>query len=275
MAANFLEILFKKNINEAKCFTRCQSAQTEAEMTQCMNICERLINKPEDNLCSLTSVCDGGCRIACDAEDDVKKVENEPVFIEGFINKCLVSWQSDRGSGDVVFMITGRDQAGMWNLIRNTVEDSSIELSYRLAAKMVEIQIFAIGSHHVSDILSVDITDNDCKEDVPHPMEWREDDLIKENTNIMNLSIVIGLVLLIVIVTTVATTVMVVRRIRSRSSRSHDAVPELPYSPPVRTIRDVIDLQENRCQPRVITTIFETDEEYEEVAVAVSPAQIV
>ena len=162
----------------------------------------------------------------------------------------------------------------MWNFISNTVTDTSIELSYTLAAKMVEIQIFAVGPHHVSDILSVDITDNDCKEDVPHPMEWREENHIEENINIINLNIVIGLVLLIVIVAIVATTVVLVRRLRLSRSRNNDDVPELPYSPPVKTIRDIINVEENiYSKPRVITTIFESDEEYEEVEI--SSSQIV
>ena len=274
VSANLVEILFKNNINEAKCSSRCQASTTELEKTQCLNICERLVKKPEDDLCSLSSVCVGGCRIACGSGDDEWEEEDSSVFRHGSITRCLVSWQMERTSRDVVFMVTGRDQAGMWNLIRNTVVDTSMELSYTMAAKMVEIQIFAVGSHRVSDILSVDIRDNDCKEDVPHSMKWREENDRGENISIVNLNIIIGLVLLIVVVATVTITVILVRRLRSRRSKSNDAVPELPYSPPVRTIRDVINVQENiYCNPRVITTIFESDEEYEEVEI--SSSQIV
>ena len=288
---NLVETLFKSKINDAKCFARCQSVETEQERTQCLSLCNILINNPEDeDICSLSSVCTGGCRVACDAAEDGDELE-KTVFGDGSIDECQLSWSLKKSGRDVVFLIVGRDQAGMWNLISNTVMETSMELSYTLAAKMVEIQIFAVGAQEVHDIISVDISGNQCQEDVPQPQEWREveeemnledqelleviiekemETTIKENTSI---AVTIALALLSVFFIFFIAAIIIVR-IREQKTKDvevgqfYEAVPELPYRPPVRTFKTVQTspevFTETLLQPRVISTIIESNE-YEDV----------
>ena len=68
-AANFLEKLFKNHINDARCFSRCRSVVSEDEREECINFCQMLIKNPEVDICALTSICTGGCREACAAND--------------------------------------------------------------------------------------------------------------------------------------------------------------------------------------------------------------
>ena len=293
---NLVELLFKSKINEAKCFARCQSAETELERTRCLSLCDVLINNPEDeDICSLSSVCSGGCEVACDtADDDLEKTK----FEAGSLDRCQLSWNLEKTGGDVVFLIAGRDQAGMWNLISNTVVDTSMELSYTLAAKMVEIQIFAVGAHDVHDVTSVDVGDNQCQENVPQPLEWREEEeinleeehdvlegleviiekdmetIIKENTSIAA-TVVLALLSMFAIFFTVA--IIIVRHRQQKTKdvqvdQFYETVPELPYSPPVRSALEVRKphhgvLAETLLQPRVISTIMES-EEYEDIEVS-------
>ena len=292
---NLVEILFKSKINDAKCFARCQSVETEQERTQCLSLCNILINNPEDeDICSLSSVCTGGCRVACDAAEDGDDLEKISLG-GGSIEKCKLSWNLEKTGGDVVFLIAGRDQAGMWNLISNTVTETSMELSYTLAAKMVEIQIFAVGAHEVHDIISVEVAGNQCQEDVPQPQEWREEEeeeeinldgldvleviiekdmetIIKENTSIAA-TVVLVLLSVFAVFFTVA---IIIVRLRGQKTKEaqvgqiYEAVPELPYSPPVRTLHTSASpkvLTETLLQPRVISTINESDE-YEDIQVS-------
>ena len=203
-----------------------------------------------------------------------------------------MSWNLEKTGGDVVFLIAGRDQAGMWNLISNTVTETSMELSYTLAAKMVEIQIFAVGAHEVHDIISVEVAGNQCQEDVPQPQEWREEEeeetnldgldvleviiekdmetIIKENTSIAA-TVVLVLLSVFAVFFTVA---IIIVRLRGQKPKEaqvgqfYEAVPELPYSPPVRTFKTEQTspevFTETLLQPRVISTIIESNE-YEDV----------
>ena len=68
-AKNFLEKLFKNHINDARCFSRCRAVVPDDERERCINFCQMLIKNPEDDICALTSICNGGCREAC-ADND-------------------------------------------------------------------------------------------------------------------------------------------------------------------------------------------------------------
>ena len=260
-----------------------------------MRLCDVLINNPEDeDICSLSSVCSGGCKVACEAAEDKDDLEVTQ-FEAGSLDKCQLSWTLEKSDGDVVFLIAGRDQAGMWNLISNTVVDTSMELSYSLAAKMEEVQIFAVGAHEVHDIISVDVADNQCQENVPQPQEWREEEeeiiledypsleglevimekdmetIIKENTSIAA-TVVLALLSMFAIFFTVAIIIVRLRQQRTKDvqvGQFYETVPELPYSPPVRSALEVRNphhavLTETLLQPRVISTIMES-EEYEDI----------
>ena len=63
---------------------------------------------------------------------------------------------------NVVFLVSGRDEAGKRILIKNMVEENMLELDPVNALKMEEIQIFAVSPKKVIDIASSDASNNFC-----------------------------------------------------------------------------------------------------------------
>ena len=66
---------------------------------------------------------------------------------------CEVSWALARpgggGGGGVVFLVAGRDRAGMWNLLATNLTSTSLQLDRRLAAKLQQAAVFAVSGRGV------------------------------------------------------------------------------------------------------------------------------
>ena len=143
-----LEKLFRDKISDARCFSQCQRAETVEDQDQCFVICKTLEDRLEEDLCSLTAVCTGGCKVACDAAlmKTLPAEESQPQFLEVSLHQCELSWQLEDASEEVVFMVAGRDQGGMWNMMVNHLTSQQVVLSPRQAAKFVEVEVFAISA---------------------------------------------------------------------------------------------------------------------------------
>ena len=240
-----LEKLFRDKISDARCFSQCQRAETVEDQDQCFVICKTLEDRLEEDLCSLTAVCTGGCKVACDAalRKTLPGEESQSQFLEVSLHQCELSWQLEDASEDVVFMVAGRDQGGMWNLMRNHLTSQHTVLTPRQAAKFVEVEVFAISAVQVAAI-SLDITNNHCYNTVPLSREWREreDTLIEDQTIQDNTSIVATTVLSILAVFAFMISVGLVI-VRWRNSRPaggeeyYDDMPELPYAVPGRALQ--------------------------------------
>ena len=63
-AVRLVEILFKNNIQDARCQAQCLAVETTEERARCVTICRVLEADPHDDLCSLSAVCTGGCLVA-------------------------------------------------------------------------------------------------------------------------------------------------------------------------------------------------------------------
>ena len=164
-AANFLEKLFKNHINDARCFSRCRSVVPDDERVRCINFCQMLIKNPEDDICALTSICTGGCREACADNDHYGKTPT--TFASWSLTNCRLSWSLETTSTNVVFLVSGKDKAGKWNLIRNMVEDNTLELDTITVAKMEVIQIFAVEPQRIADVVSFDVNNRICQKPEP------------------------------------------------------------------------------------------------------------
>ena len=162
-SANFLEKLFRNHINDARCFTRCRSVVSQQENEKCLNLCKMFIRKPDADVCSLASVCSGECRNAC-VENDENQTQKPSAFASVSLKNCQLSWTMETPNRNVVFLVSGKDQAGKWNLIRNLVEDKMLMLNSLTVAKMDEIQVFAVEPQKVTDIVSLDVSKNVCLE---------------------------------------------------------------------------------------------------------------
>ena len=140
---SLVEVLFRHKINEARCQATCLTSAVE-DRIQCEEGCGILQRDPEagENLCSLTSMCEEGCRTACDAEV-TRSPDTLMRITEVKMESRDLSWQTE-DADNVVFVVAGKDQAGMWNLVRYAVTETKLELSVALAARMVEVVVFAV-----------------------------------------------------------------------------------------------------------------------------------
>ena len=272
-AISLVKILFKNNINEARCEAQCLEAESPGERARCVSICRELEADPQSDLCSLSSVCTGGCLLACEAARTTSKVGVK--ITEVRMETCDLSWDLDSDTEeDVVFVVAGRDRAGMWSLITDSLALTSLELSTGLADRMAEIAVFAVTGAGLEDSVRLDVSSNRCLETIPRPREWRGEQLedrearIKHSTSIVA-AVVLALLGVCVLLFSVASVLV---RLRARSDEEEEVrgqgegeAPELPYSPPVKRAL-VMESQSEAltAQPRVITTI-EEEEEYEEV----------
>ena len=121
------------------------------------------IRKPDADICSLASVCSGECKNAC-VENDENQTQKPSAFASVSLKNCQLSWTMETPNRNVVFLVSGKDQAGKWNLIRNLVEDKMLMLNSLIVAKMDEIQVFAVEPQKVTDIVSLDVSKNVCLE---------------------------------------------------------------------------------------------------------------
>ena len=272
-AISLVEILFKTNIAGARCEAQCLEAESPGERARCVSLCSVLEADPEADLCSMASVCTGGCLVACEAAGTASKVGVK--ITEARMETCDLSWDLDSDTEeDVVFVVAGRDRAGMWSLITNSLALTSLELSTGLADRMAEIAVFAVTGAGLEDSVRLDVSSNRCLETIPRPREWRGEQQedrearIKQSTSIVA-AVVLALLGVCALLFSVASVLV---RLRARSGTEGEVrgqedgeVPELPYSPPVKRAL-VMESQSEAltAQPRVFTTI-EEEEEYEEV----------
>ena len=244
-----LEKLFRDKISDARCFSQCQQAQTAEDQDQCFVICKTLEDHLQEDLCSLTAVCTGGCKVACDAalRRTLPSEEPQSQFQGVSLQQCELTWELENNSEEVVFMVAGRDQGGMWNLMKNHITSQHTVLTARQAAKFVELQLFAISAGQVAAV-SLDISNNHCHHTVPVSRQWKEDQdtLSEEQTIQNNTSIVATTVLSVLAVFAFMISVGLVM-LRWRNSRpaggedNYDDIPELPYTVPVRALQNSTD----------------------------------
>ena len=217
----------------------------------------------------------------------------EAVVTSARLAGCEVSWALARpgGGGGVVFLVAGRDRAGMWNLLATNLTSTSLELDRRLAAKLQQAAVFAVSGRGVESSFTVEVeAAGECREAVPPPGQWTEaaeagspSPSPSTSTSTSTLAIA-TLAVVSVLLTSVTAAVLLLRLRRAGHGEAGDveAVPELPYSAPFPLVTPHQDTQlqtspqllcppsfptlasEASLQPRIISTIYESDE-YEEV----------
>ena len=116
----------------------------------------------------MSEVCLGGCKIAC---DDRNKFAMETKFLNVVLDECKVSWEVEGDGKNIAFLIAGKDQGNMWNLIFNKISVNEVYLTPQMGAKFVKIQVFVINGKKFDDKISLDLSQNICFEEVPKPRE--------------------------------------------------------------------------------------------------------
>ena len=263
-----VETLFRDKIQAAVCMARCAEAGPGTELEQCGAVCGIMWEDADQyaDLCSMASVCVGGCRLACDTDDrDTSADTDRSLLTMGGMEQCRVHWSAHAANTPVVAVVVARDQGGKWNLVNSGVREQSMELTYREADKMVELQILPVDSRGLGDIISLDITTNDCVEYVPEPFQWTEEESTDETDNAGNNNVIIIIILTSVCAVCLVSLIIVIM-VRVRTIQTSSRLPELPYSPPVKfpapTAYHVITIQ-----GRSLPTIPGNDE-YEEIVLS-------
>ena len=199
------------------------------------------------------------------------------------MESCDLNWDlASDNEEDVVFVVAGRDKAGMWSLITDSLTLTSAELSTGLADRMEEVVVLAVSRVGLEDSVRLEVSSNKCLETIPSPREWREREeqaedreaRIQESTNIVT-AVVLALVGVCGLLLSVASILV---RLRARSGvedvevRGQEEDLELPYSPPVKRplVEEQSETLKESHKPIVSPSKSKLEEEddYEEVDLA-------
>ena len=267
-----LEKLLNDKISDAKCFAQCQAAANEEDREQCFVICKIIQETPETDLCELSEICLGGCRIACGEQN---RPNMETRFLNVVLDKCKLSWEVEGDRKKVAFLVAGEDQGNMWNLVFNKLTSNKVHLTPQMAAKFVKIQIFAINEMEVSDKISISLVKNNCFEKVPEPreisIEGKEEEAISVATIILLATIGTCSVLFIAAVIYFRTRSVTVWEPAAQVTEELSyAIADLTFSTPNSDIRDNFLTQEHFLAPQgglALNMSDSSSSDYEEVCV--------
>jgi hypothetical protein len=90
--------------------------------------------------------------------DKVDSVKNTIRMTSLVQQSCQLVWQVEmKETENVVFVVAGRDQGGMWNLMFKKISERSVELTELMTAKFVEVTVLAVYKEGVVDKATVEI----------------------------------------------------------------------------------------------------------------------
>ena len=145
-SSSLMETLLKPTMKLATCQARCVGVSSE-EMSECLQLCSEVLTHPSLSLCSYPRFCTGSCRAACQSSRP-----EQSRLISLVQQDCLLSWQLDQVDS-AVFVVTGRDQGGMINIISSHQVVSSLPLTPHLTNKFTHITVTAVDSQGILNIL--------------------------------------------------------------------------------------------------------------------------
>ena len=87
---------------------------------------------------------------------------------------CQLAWQVEQKvTENVVFIVAGRDKAGMWNLMFSGVIGNKVALTRNMIARFVEVTVLAVDSKEVVDKATIDLEQVECTNIDEHVDEHR------------------------------------------------------------------------------------------------------
>ena len=138
-----LPLLLQDSISDAACLSQCQGVITTSQ-DRCFTSCK----ESQQDLPMLTVQSDG-----------------EELFNYFSLDSCQLAWSvQTQTSQNVVFVVSGQDQGGMWHLLAGNITANTWDISHRFGAKYPTVAIIAVNSYTVLDILKINIPPfQDCK----------------------------------------------------------------------------------------------------------------
>ena len=146
---SLLERLLESHLKTATCQARCAGLSSE-EVEDCLDICS-LPESSQTKICQQERFCTGGCRAGCNSdreeETEVRSVGQQD---------CLLTWQlSQPQHSSLVFLVAGRDQAGMLSLLATSVLETRLELSPATTSKFSQLTVLAVDRRGLADTKTV------------------------------------------------------------------------------------------------------------------------
>ena len=130
-------LLLKSQISDAKCLSQCVSIQSLPEQTQCYKKCK--MNQEQHPMADLY-------------------VEDQVRFEYFYRESCQLTWSiRTQNNENVVFIIAGQDQGGMWHLVAGNMTSSKLDMAPSFGAKYPILAVIAVNSHVVLDTLMVNL----------------------------------------------------------------------------------------------------------------------
>ena len=146
---SLLERLLESHLKTATCQARCAGLSSE-EVEDCLDICS-LPESSQTKICQHERFCTGGCRAGCNSDRE-EETEVRSVGQQG----CLLTWQlSQPQHSSLVFLVAGRDQAGMLSLLATSVLETRLELSPATTSKFSQLTVLAVDRRGLADTKTV------------------------------------------------------------------------------------------------------------------------
>ena len=130
-----LSSLLSSHISSATCAATCLPVTGAEEVARCRQLCHRLASSPSLPLCS-SPLCGAGCRAACTTPSSL------PTSLSLLPTTCTLSWHLAPAL-PAVYLVAGRDGAGMWRLLATTAASS---LPATLLAHYSSVTLLAVTS---------------------------------------------------------------------------------------------------------------------------------
>ena len=174
--------------------------QNEVEEKSCYEVCKILQQNQHTDLCNYPHFCSGGCRIACEEnEDDFTGNEILERFEVFRRQGCQISWEiATEIRRNVAFILAGQDYGNMWHLIAGNLTVSEFDLDAALGTIYPKLVIIAVDERQVLDSLMVNLPRYmECQEEVSSSLAIETDLLV---VIILSVIVVVLFFILIVVV---------------------------------------------------------------------------
>ena len=215
-----LERLLESHLKAAACQARCAGLSSE-EVEDCLDICS-LPDSSQTKICQHERFCTGGCRAGCNSDRE-EETEVRSVGQQG----CLLTWQlSQPQHSSLVFLVAGRDQAGMLSLLATSVLETRLELSPATTSKFSQLTVLAVDRRGLADTKTVTLQSvshchtSPTEQSRPQQEQEDEDEVTVERieNNSYEAAVHIAVMVSLLILTIFAVATIICRMRRDRKS---------------------------------------------------------
>ena len=144
ISATNLSVLLRSPISDGQCLAQCISVPSSPYQTQCYEDCK--LARQEWPVTDL-------------------HVDDQARFESFSLQSCQLTWAvSTQRRENVVFILAGQDQGGMWHLVEGNMTTNRMDMASSFGAKYPTVAVIAVNSQQVLDILRLNLpTFQECR----------------------------------------------------------------------------------------------------------------